>query len=518
MAAAKRRSSSSVAKSSEDLADHSLSMVELQARLVRGETSSVALVESYMARIAAIDSSGPRINSVIECNPDAEKLAARLDSERKAGKLRGPLHGIPILVKDNIDTGDRMQTTAGSLAMIGKPAPTDAFIVQQLRAAGGLILGKTNLSEWANFRGRPSISGWSSRGGLTRNPYRLTRSASGSSSGSGAAVAADLCAAAVGTETDGSIISPAQTCGIVGLKPTVGLLSRSGIIPISHTQDTAGPMTRTVADAALLLAAMQGLDRKDAASRSLPGNTIDMYALDRSALRGARIGVVRDLSGTREKVLSVFEKNLAILRDCGAELIDDVALGKTARCGDTEYVVLRYEFKAGLDKYLRERGPSRPMESLKDIIAFNEAHRDQVLQYFGHEVLVESLKSKGMRTEEYLNAFAKNRRLTQTAIDRAMKKHRLHALVMPSGGAAWVIDTVNGDGYNSDVESTTAPAIAGYPHITVPGGFIDGLPVGLSFIAGAWQEATLLNLAYAFEQVTHHRQAPTFQLAEPTVL
>jgi amidase len=481
---------------------------ELQQKMDSGELTAEHAAELYLERIEAVDQ---KVNSVIETNPDALGVASTLDEERRAGKVRGPLHGVPILIKDNIDTHDRMQTTAGSLAMEGHIALQDAYIVKQLRKAGAVILGKTNLSEWANFRGRRSISGWSSRGGLTRNPYALDRSACGSSSGSGAAVAANLCAAAVGTETDGSIICPSQTNGIVGIKPTLGLLSRSGIIPIAHSQDTPGPMARTVADAAILLGAMTGVDARDQATRSSAKRHLASLEkmLDKNGMKGARLGITRNMAGSDPRILKILESSIEVMKSLGAVIIDPANLPNFNKFGSTESDVLHYEFKADLNKYLA--GTKAPMKSMADVIKFNEENRDRVLQYFGQEYFVASQEKAGLRDKKYREALAKNHLLTRkNGIDAVMKKHRLDAIVVPSGGPSWLIDLVNGDSINWDMESTSPAAVAGYPHITVPAGYIHGLPVGISFFAKAWQEAALIKYAYAFEQATLVRVAPGF--------
>ncbi len=472
------------------------------------EVTATDAVDFYLERIAKLDGSGKRpINSVIEVNPDARKIAKQRDREAKEGQWRGPLHGIPILLKDNIDTGDRMQTTAGSLALAGAPAQNDAFIVTQLRAAGAVIIGKTNLSEWANFRGHRSISGWSSRGGLTRNPHDRARTASGSSSGSGAAIAADFAVAAIGTETDGSITSPASACGIVGLKPTLGSLSRSGIIPIAHSQDTAGPMTRCVADAALVFAALRGVDPTDSATKASRPHLASAIPLDPGSLKGARIGVGRQLAGTQPQVLIEFERALRILRDLGAVLVDDIDLGG---CGDgrsAELTVLTYEFKADLNRYLKSRNHPT-ITSMADVIAFNNEHADAVLPHFGQEWCIAAQACGSLRTAAYLQARSKSFAVTRDKIDRTMKKNRLDAIVTPTDGPAHVIDTLNGDGSFHDGLSMMPAAVAGYPHITVPSGLVGHMPVGLSFFGQAWDEPLLLNLAFAYEQATGELRAP----------
>jgi amidase len=489
------------------------SISELQSKMASGELTARQLAELYLQRIADIDQNGPRLNSVIEVNPDALAIAEQLDAERKAGQVRGPLHGIPLLLKENIDTHDRMQTTAGSLALEGNFAARDAFLVERLRQAGALILGKTNLSEWANFRARHSTSGWSSRGGLTRNPYALDRSACGSSSGSAVAVAANLCAVAVGTETDGSIICPAQTNGIVGLKPTLGLISRSGIIPIAHSQDTAGPMGRTVADVAILLGAMTGFDKRDPATRSGKRRALSDYRpfLDARGLVGARLGVARNLFGSDLRIAKIMEDALEVMRQAGAILIDAVELPASEKFSRSELEVLLYEFKADLNAYLAGVGPEVAVHSLADVIRFNEENKERVMPYFGQDRMLAAQEKGPLTSKRYLAALARNHRLTRDeGVDAVMKKHRLDALVCPSGGPAWLIDLVNGDGPTWDMESTSFPAVAGYPHITVPAGYIFGLPVGISFFGRAWQEPTLIKLAYAFEQATRLRRPPQF--------
>jgi amidase len=497
-----------------------LTITELQSRMAAGELTAVALVESYLRRIAEIDRSGPALNSVIELNPEAPEIAARLDGERREGHVRGPLHGVPILLKDNIDTADRIQTTAGSLALEGNVAAQDATVAARLRAAGAVILGKTNLSEWANFRSSHSTSGWSSRGGQTRNPYALDRNPCGSSSGSGVAVAADLCAAAVGTETDGSIICPAQTNGIVGIKPTLGLVSRAGIIPIAHSQDTAGPMARTVAEAAAVLAALAGSDPRDPATLGHDGpisavvrDLATPFSVD--GLRGARIGLMRNAFGFNPRVDVIMEDALAALRDLGAEIVDPTNLDLPASLEKTETEVLLYEFKADLNAYLAALGPSARVHSLAEVIAFNEAHRDRVMPFFGQDLMLKA-EAKGPLTEpSYRNALRANHRQTRReGIDAVLEQHRLDALVAPSGGPAWLTDYVNGDHYVGG--NSTPAAVAGYPSITVPAGYValspqgEGLPVGISFIGPAWSDAALARYAYAFEQATRIRRPPTF--------
>ena len=482
---------------------------EQQAAMASGRLSSRTLVARYLARIAAIDKAGPRLNAVIETNPDALTIAADMDRERAAGTLRGPLHGIPVLLKDNIATGDRMSTSAGSLALDGVRATRDAHIAAQLRAAGAVIIGKTNLSEWANMRSTRSVSGWSGRGGQTRNPYALDRNTSGSSSGSGAAAAASLATLTVGTETDGSIVSPSSSCGIVGLKPTLGLLSRSGIIPIAHSQDTAGPMTRSVTDAALLLAAMAGFDAADPATREGKGRSADYAAaLRQDGLKGKRIGVARNFFGSHDAVDAIIERELDVLRAQGALLVD-VTLPNTDKYGESELEVLLYEFKPGLAAWLANYAPHAPVKNMADVIAFNEKHAEREMPHFKQEHLLASQAKSGLDAREYRAALANDLRYARDeGIDQVMKEHRLDALLAPTGGPAWLTDYINGDHYGGSF--STPAAVAGYPHITVPAGFTRGLPVGISFVGGAWSEAALLGMAYAYEQASQRRRAPTF--------
>ena len=497
------------------------SISELQDKMTSGELTARQLAGLYLERIESLDKNGPRVNSIIELNPDVLAIADALDEERRSGKTRGTLHGIPVFIKDNIDTHDRMQTTAGSLALEGNIAPRDAFIVKRLRSAGALILGKTNLSEWANFRGKHSVSGWSSRGGLTHNPYALDRSACGSSSGSGAAVAANFCAAAIGTETDGSIICPSQTNGIVGIKPTVGLLSRSGIIPIAHSQDTPGPMARTVADAAILLGALTGIDERDPATRSSKKRALRDYTqhLDPNGLKGARIGVARNMIGTDPRVIKIFESCIDVIKKLGAVIVDPADVPSFNKFGKTELEVLHFEFKADLNNYLASLGKKSRLRSIEDVIRFNEENKTRVMPYFGQEHMIAAQEKDSLSSKKYRDALAKNQRLSRKeGIDAAIRKHRLDAIVVPSGGPSWMIDLANGDAINWDMESTSPAAVAGYPHITVPAGYIFGLPVGISFFAGAWQEPMLIRLAYAFEQATKIRKPPQFlETAELTV-
>ena len=486
-------------------------IAELQGAMKAGLTAQ-ALTQAYLDRIRTRDRQGPALNSVIELNPDALAIAEALDRERKDKGPRGPLHGIPVLVKDNIDTADRMHTSAGSLALADSIAARDAFIVERLRAAGAVLLGKTNLSEWANFRSTRSTSGWSSRGGQTRNPYALDRNPCGSSSGSGTAVAASLCAVAIGTETDGSIVCPSNACGLVGIKPTVGLVSRSGIIPISESQDTAGPMARTVADAAALLAAIAGSDPRDRATqrRAAAAPADYLAALDANGLKGARIGVVRKMFGRNPGVERVNNEAIDALKRLGAVVIDPVVVPNQGKYDDAEYQVLLYEFKDGLRRYFATLGPGAPVTSLADVIAFNDANRDRVMPYFGQEIMLEAEKKGPLTSPAYRKARATSRQLARTGLDAALATHRLDALVAPTGDPAFPIDLVNGDHFTGGGAST-APAVSGYPHVTVPAGFVHGLPVGLSFIGKPRSEATLIRLAYAFEQATKARRPPAYE-------
>ena len=487
-------------------------VADLQQAMKEGRVTARGLAELYQARIEALDRSGPKLNSVIELNPEALAIADALDQERKAKGPRGPLHGVPVLIKDNVDTADRMQTTAGSLALVGSIAPRDAFIVSRLREAGAVILGKTNLSEWANFRSTKSSSGWSGRGGQTKNPYVLDRNPCGSSSGSGAAPSANLCAIAVGTETDGSVVCPSNANGLVGIKPTVGLVSRTGIIPISASQDTAGPMARTVADAAVLLAALAGVDPADAATTRAARKGVADYTsfLDPKGLAGARIGVARKMAGFNDHVDTVFGEALEALKRLGAVLVDPADLPTAKDVGEAEYEVLLYEFKDGLTAYFATRAGAIPVKNLQDLIAFNEKNRERELRYFGQEIVVQAEKKGPLASPAYRAARRKCLRLSRTlGIDAVMAAHKLDAIVAPTGGPAWPTDLLNGDHFTGGSVSTL-PAVSGYPHVTVPMGFVFGLPVGLSFFGRAWSEPTLVKLGYAFEQETKHRRPPRF--------
>ena len=490
-------------------------VADLQQRMQSGRDTARSLAEKYLARIEAVDRQGPALHSVIETNPEALTIADQLDAERRARGPRGPLHGIPILIKDNIATADRMMTTAGSLALAGAKPPKDAFIVERLREAGAVILGKTNLSEWANFRSTHSSSGWSGRGGQTKNPYALDRNPSGSSSGSGAAAAASLSAVAIGTETDGSIVSPSNNNALVGIKPTLGLLSRTGIVPIAHSQDTAGPMARTVADAAAVLAAMAGSDPSDPATKdsATKGRRDYSASLDAAGLKGARLGVVRNrLFGYSPAADAIAEAAIADMKKQGAVIVDPANIPTLGKFDDSENDVLQFEFKADLNKYLAWLGPASPVHSLKEVIAFNDAHKAQELPYFGQEILEQSEKRGPLTSARYRVALTKDHRLSRAlGIDAVMTQFKLDALVAPTGGPAWVIDLVNGDGGTATAPGpSTVTSVAGYPHITVPAGYFRGLPVGMSFFGRAWSEPTLIKLAYAYEQATRHRRPPTF--------
>ena len=487
-------------------------IASLAAAMASGEHSAKAIAEAYLARIEALDRRGPELRSVIEINPDALADADRLDQERRGRGPRGPLHGIPILLKDNIGTADRMTTTAGSLALTGSILERDSGVAARLRAAGAVFLGKANLSEWANFRSTRSLSGWSARGGQCRNPYAVDRSPCGSSSGSGAAVAANLCAVAIGSETDGSIVCPSAACGIVGVKPTVGLVSRAGMIPISHTQDTAGPMCRTVADAAAVLAALAGPDDRDPATR---GATAAAYReLGGGAVRGARIGVARAYFGYHPGLDKRVEEAIDAFRELGAEVLDPVDLGPMKDMEEPEFDVLLYEFKADLDAYLAALGPSVPVRSLADVIAFNEKHAAEEMPMFGQEIFLRAL-AKGPLTEPaYKRALARCGRISRDrGIDRVIGARKLDALLAPTGSPAWLMDPVLGDHF---IGSSSSPAaVAGYPSVTVPAGTVDGLPVGISLFGGKLQERRLLRLAHAFEQATEHRRPPSLEKARP---
>lgn len=481
----------------------------LQEKMASGKYTSEQLTQLYLKRIEAIDKAGPKLNAVIEVNPDAMAIAKAMDAERKAGRLRGPLHGIPVLIKDNIDTADKMKTTAGSLALADHVAAKDAFIVKKLRDAGAVLLGKTNLSEWANFRSNKSSSGWSSRGGQTKNPYIIDHNPCGSSSGSGAAVAANLCVVAVGTETDGSVTCPASVNGVVGIKPTVGLLSRSGIIPISHTQDTAGPLTRTVKDAAILLGAMAGADSDDAVTKESEGKVQPDYTafLKADGLKGKVIGIDKKKS-ENQYLNKLLEQAINLMKQQGASIVEIDYLDKVNKNGDAEFEVLKYEFKYGLNKYLSTA--NSPVKTLKDVIGFNTTNEDKAMPTFKQETLIASEETKGLDDKKYLDALNKSKVETRKIIDTVMQQNKLDAIAGLTMGPACSIDTIYGDRWG-DVSLTSPAAMTGYPHISVPAGFVYDLPVGLSFFSGAYKEGEIISLAYAFEQATKHRKLPEFK-------
>lgn len=472
-----------------------ISISQLQEKMQSGALTSEQITQKYLDRIERIDKNGPQLRSVIEVNPEALEIARQLDTERKSGKVRGPLHGIPVLIKDNIDTGDQMQTTAGSLALVGSPAPDDAAIIAKLREAGAVLLGKTNLSEWANFRSTRSSSGWSGRGGQVRNPYNTDRSPCGSSSGTGAAVSANLCVVGIGTETDGSIVCPSGINGIVGIKPTLGLWSGDGIIPISHSQDTAGPMARTVADAAILLGALAEKPQDYS------------YSLDASGLKNARIGVASEYFGFHTGVDQLMADAIQKLKESGAILVENLKIETRDEWGKYEWQVLLSEFKADLNAYLKTRSGLK-VQSLADLIVFNKANADSELKWFGQEIFEEAEKTTGLDDPKYKDALAKAKELSQKGIEKLMDEHQLDALIAPTNGPSWTIDLVNGDHFGGG--SSDAAAISGYPNVTVPAGYVHGLPVGISFFGRAWSEPTLIKLAYAYEQATKHRTAPGF--------
>ena len=481
------------------------SIADLQDQMQRGDITSKEVVDWYIDRIAKIDQSGPGLNAMIEINPDAQAIAASLDREWQSSGPRGPLHGIPVVLKANIDTADQMYTSAGSLALANHVPPQDAFVVKRLRNAGAVILGKANLSEWANFRSTRSSSGWSSVGGQTLNPYDTARSPCGSSSGSGVAVAANLTVVAIGTETDGSVVCPAGINGIVGIKPTVGLVSRSGIIPIAHSQDTAGPMARSVRDAAILLTAMTGVDANDPATADAEIHQDYSASLTADGLNGKRIGVIRSWygAGSNPHVDNIFEASIEALKKQGAEIIDDLEI-ETEAMYDPEYEVLLYEFKTDLAAYFKSS--AAPMDSLADVIAFNDANAETVMPVFGQEVFLEAEEKGTLADEAYLAALTESKRIAREGIDGAMDEYELDALIAITNGPAWLIDHINGDSFG--IGSSSLAAISGYPSITVPAGFVSGLPIGLSFVGKPWNEKQLIEIAYAFEQATGVRRAP----------
>ena len=492
-----------------DLNLEEITIDELQQKMASGEQSSKSITKMYLKRIKDIDKSGPGLNSVIEVNPDALAIAEKMDAERKAGKLRGPMHGIPVLIKDNINTGDKMMTTAGSLALAGNKASKDAFIVGQLRNAGAVLLGKTNLSEFANFRSERSTSAWSSRGGQTRCPYILNRKPSGSSAGSGSATAASLCAVSIGTETNGSIVSPSSINGLVGIKPTVGLLSRSGIIPISATQDTAGPMARNVKDAAIFLAALAGVDSADEVTLQSKGKVLADYTtgLSKDALKGKRIGIEKAcLTGGNQDVLALTNNAIKILKDHGATVIEVELTKLTRKLSNASYSVLQFEFKDGLNKYLSNA--NAPVKTLAEVIAYNKVNEPTAMPYFKQDILINSQAKDNLASKEYQEDLAKTIS-ARSMIDTIIKENNLDAICASTTGPAGCIDLVNGD-YGDDFSFSSPAAMAGYPHITVPMGQVHNLPVGFSFIAGAYKEQAIINMAYAFEQACQARKAPKY--------
>ena len=480
---------------------------ELQQKMATGELTTVEICRKYLDRIKLVD---PVLKSVIELNPGVLEIARELDDERKSGKVRGPLHGIPILIKDNIDTGDKMQTTAGSLALEGNIAPKDAFIIKKLRDSGAVILGKTNLSEWANFRSDNSSSGWSGRGGQVRNPFCLDRSPCGSSSGTGAAVSANLCVAGIGTETNGSIVCPSGINGLVGIKPTLGMWSRSGIIPIAHSQDTAGPMARTVKDAAILLGSLAEFDPNDAETHIEKGEIFSDYTqfLNAENLTGIRIGIASQMIGFNYKADEIFNNAVDVLKSKGAVIIENIKFENNRKWDEASYQVLLYEFKSDLNKYLSEH-PGAPLKSLQDIIEYNKNNANKEMPWFAQEIFEEAQKKGDLNSEEYLEALRNSKLYAgKEGIDKVMEENKLDAIIAQTNGPAWTIDWVNGDHFNGG--SSSPAAISGYPNITVPMGFVKSLPVGISFFGKAWSEPTLLRIAYAFEQATKHRKTPGF--------
>ncbi|MXX86905.1 MAG: amidase [Acidobacteria bacterium] len=485
---------------------------DLQRMMESGEHTARSITEAYLGRLEAMDRQGPELRSMIEINPDALAIADELDAERQANGPRGPLHGIPVALKDNLDTHDRMTTTAGSLALEGSIPPRDSFVAERLRAAGAILLGKLNMSEWAYFRGERATSGWSARGGQCKNPYALDRNPCGSSSGSGTAASANLCALTVGTETGGSIMCPSSSNGIVGIKPTVGLWSRSGIIPISHSQDTAGPMTRTVRDAAILLGGAVGVDPRDEATAGSEGNFHTDYAqfCDPAGLQGARIGVARSFTGFDPRVTALFDDAIQAMADAGALIVDPANLPEAAWNDELPLLLLEYEFKADLNAYLATLGPDAPVRTLAEIIEFNETNAELEMPHFGQERMTASEARGPLTDEAYLNAKRTIQRANrEDGIDALMDEHQLDAIVAPTRDLPWVTDHIKGD--RLDGGSSAGPAaIAGYPDISVPMGFVSGLPAGVSFFGRAWSEPVLIRIAYAYEQSTQARRAPTF--------
>lgn len=493
--------------SKKDFVLEEATIAEMQEAMTSGKITAAKLTEQYIRRIEEIDK---RFSSVVEINPDALRIAENLDKERSAGRVRSALHGIPILLKDNIDTADRMKTTAGSLALVDAPTPDqDAFIVKRLRQAGAVILGKTNLSEWANFRSEDSSSGWSARGGQTRNPYILDRNPCGSSSGSAVSVSANLCAVSIGTETDGSIVCPSSVNGIVGLKPTIGLVSRSGIIPIAHSQDVAGPMARTVADVAIVLTVISGFDEQDPVTSQAEKYSQDYTKfLKKDGLRGKRVGVARQYFGRNSKVDKLMEEQIYVLKSSGVEVVD-VSFPGFGKFGEAEYEVLLYEFKHDIRKYLEGRGGK--YRSLADLIRFNEENKEREMPYFGQDIFLKSETKGSLEDRAYRLALLQSKVMTQDkGIDAIVQQNRVDAIMAPSNGPVWLIDLINGDSPTNYISSSSIPAVAGYPNITVPAGFINELPIGVSFFGPAFSEPILIEIAYAFEQATKARRKPKF--------
>ena len=490
---------------------------QLQAGMKSGKYTARSITQMYLQRIQDVDKQGPKVNSVIELNPDALEIAESLDRERKEKGARGPLHGVPLLIKDNIDTADKMMTTAGSLALVGAPKPPrDSFLAHQLRKAGAVILGKTNLSEWANIRSSHSSSGWSGRGGQTKNPYVLDRNPCGSSSGTGAGVSANFAAGGIGTETDGSIVCPSSSNGLAGIKPTVGLVSRTGIIPISHSQDGAGPMCRTLRDAAIMLGALTGVDPEDSATAESQGKSYTDYTqfLDANGLKGARIGVARKYFGFSDGVDGIMAEAIGVMKREGANIVDPADIESFGKFDDSEALVLDYELKADIEKYLARLGPASPMKTLQDLIEFNNKNAQQEMPYFGQDIFLRAQGRGPLTSREYIDALEKNHRLARIeGIDAVMDKYKLDALIAPTGGPAWLTDLVVGDHFGGG--SSNAAAVAGYPNINITAGYLFGLPVGISFFGRAWSESTLLKIAYGFEQHTQARKAPTFLPTSP---
>ncbi|MDB4904760.1 MAG: amidase [Mucilaginibacter sp.] len=506
----KKQENASSKEKTDEFSLNEVTISVLQQKMQSKEYTSRSITELYLKRIEEIDKNGPKLNAIIEINPDALFIADAMDKERAAGKIRGPLHGIPVLIKDNINTGDKMHTTAGALAIADNIVKTDAFIVNKLREAGAVLLGKTNLSEWANFRSTHSTSAWSSRGGQTKCPYILDRNPSGSSAGSGSAASANLCAIAIGTETDGSIVSPSSVNGLVGIKPTVGLWSRSGIIPISKTQDTAGPMARTVRDAVILLGALAGVDPQDKYTLSSKGKAEADYTryLDENGLKGKRIGVEKDGLKVNIGIDGLFQEAIDTLKSKGATIVEVELYKQMKEAFHAQFTVLLYEFKDGLNNYLGKANSK--MKSLTDVIAFNKQNEEKAMPFFKQEILEQAELKGGLFEKEYLDALKKTSGITREAIDTILKQNNLDAISAPTNGFAGCIDLVNGD-YDNGFSFSSPAAMAGYPHITVPMGYAHGLPAGLSFISTAYKEADIIKLAYAYEQASKKRTPPIFK-------